>query len=61
MTRSSLLKTILLRAGKILSRHLCKVSYEQKRRADLLPIADLERQKTILRAVRLTRFGTRPV
>ena len=52
MTRASLLKTTLLRAGQVLSRHFGKVSYKQKRRADLLTIADLESQKTILDAIR---------
>lgn len=52
MTRGSLLKSALLRAGKVLSRHFGKVSYKQKRRADLLTIADLESQKTILDAIR---------
>ncbi|MEQ1919692.1 MAG: inositol monophosphatase family protein [Elusimicrobiota bacterium] len=52
MTRSSLLKSTILRAGKVLTRHFGKVSYKQKRRADLLTIADLESQKTILDAIR---------
>ncbi|MDP3541356.1 MAG: inositol monophosphatase family protein [Elusimicrobiota bacterium] len=52
MTRSSLLQTVLLRAGKILTRHFGKVGYKSKRRADLLTIADLESQKTILDAIR---------
>ncbi len=52
MTRSSLLKSTILRAGKVLSRHFGKVTYKQKRRADLLTIADLESQKTILDAIR---------
>lgn len=52
MTRASLLKTVLLRAGKILTRHFGKVGYKQKRRADLLTIADLESQKAILDAIR---------
>ena len=52
MTRSALLKSVILRAGKVLSRHFGKVSYKQKRRADLLTIADLESQKTILDAIR---------
>ena len=57
MTRSSLLKTALLRAGKVLGRHFGKVSYKQKRRADLLTIADLESQKTILDMIRRTFPG----
>jgi myo-inositol-1(or 4)-monophosphatase len=52
MTRSSLLKSTILRAGKVLSRHFGKVTYKQKRRADLITIADLESQKTILDAIR---------
>ena len=52
MTRSSLLKSTILRAGKVLTHHFGKVSYKQKRRADLLTIADLESQKTILDAIR---------
>lgn len=52
MTRAALLKAVLLRAGKVLTRHFGKVGYKQKRRADLLTIADLESQKTILDAIR---------
>lgn len=52
MTRAALLKSVILRAGKVLTRHFGKVSYKQKRRADLLTIADLESQKTILDAIR---------
>jgi len=52
VTRASLLKSTILRAGKVLTRHFGKVSYKQKRRADLLTIADLESQKTILDAIR---------
>ncbi len=52
MTRASLLKAVLLRAGGILTRHFGKVGYKQKRRADLLTIADLESQKAILDAIR---------
>lgn len=52
MTRASLLKTVLLRAGKVLTRHFGKVGYKAKRRADLLTIADLESQKTVLDAIR---------
>jgi myo-inositol-1(or 4)-monophosphatase len=53
VTRAALLESILLRAGKVLRRRFGKVSYKQKRRADLLTIADLESQKTILDAIRL--------
>ncbi len=52
MTRASLLRSTILRAGKVLARHFGKVTYKQKRRADLLTIADLESQKTILDAIR---------
>jgi myo-inositol-1(or 4)-monophosphatase len=52
MNRASLLKSTILRAGKVLTRHFGKVTYKQKRRADLLTIADLESQKTILDAIR---------
>ena len=52
MTREALLKSALLRAGAVLRRRFGKVSYKQKRRADLLTIADLESQKTILGAIR---------
>jgi myo-inositol-1(or 4)-monophosphatase len=52
MTRTSLLKSALLAAGKVLSRRFGKVGYKQKRRADLLTIADLESQKTVLDAIR---------
>lgn len=52
MTRAALLKSAILRAGGVLRKHYGKVSYKQKRRADLLTIADLESQKTILNAIR---------
>lgn len=52
MTRVSLLKSVILRAGAVLTRHFGKVTYKQKRRADLLTIADLNSQKTILDAIR---------
>lgn len=52
MTRASLLKSTILRAGNVLRKHFGKVGYKQKRRADLLTIADLESQETILRAIR---------
>ena len=52
MTRAALLKSTILRAGKVLRRRFGKVTYKQKRRADLLTIADLESQKTILDAIR---------
>ena len=52
MTRRALLKTALLRAGAVLKKHFGKVAYKQKRRADLLTIADLQSQKTILDLIR---------
>lgn len=52
MTREALLKSALLKSGSILRRHFGKVSYKQKRRADLLTVADLESQKSILSAIR---------
>lgn len=52
MTRASLLKSAILRAGGVLRKHYGKVGYKQKRRADLLTIADLESQKTILTAIK---------
>ncbi len=52
MTRASLLKMAVLHAGKVLRKHFGKVAYQQKRRADLLTVADLESQKTILDAIR---------
>lgn len=52
MNRASLLKSALRRAGAVLRRHFGKVGYRQKRRADLLTIADLESQKTVLDAIR---------
>lgn len=51
MTRQALLKKTILEAGAILRERFGKVSYKQKRRADLLTIADLESQKTILAAI----------
>ncbi len=56
-TRASLLKKTILRAGGILRKHFGKVGYKQKRRADLLTIADLESQKTILSAIRTAYPG----
>lgn len=52
MTRAALLKSAILRAGGVLRKHYGKVSYKTKRRADLLTIADIESQKTILNAIR---------
>lgn len=52
MNRAALLKSTILRAGAVLRRHFGKVSYKQKGRADLLTIADLESQRTILDAIR---------
>lgn len=52
MTRRELLRSRILRAGAVLSRRFGKVGYKQKRRADLLTVADLESQKLILTAIR---------
>ncbi len=52
MTRPALLRSALLRAGAVLRRYFGKVSYRQKRRADLLTAADLDSQRTILDALR---------
>ncbi|MDE2142156.1 MAG: inositol monophosphatase [Elusimicrobia bacterium] len=52
MTRRDVLRDALARAGRVLTRHFGKVTYRQKRRADLLTIADLESQKVILTAIR---------
>ncbi|MEK7389952.1 MAG: inositol monophosphatase family protein [Elusimicrobiota bacterium] len=52
MTRRALLTKALLRAGAVLRRRFGKVSYVQKRRADLLTAADLESQSAILGAIR---------
>jgi myo-inositol-1(or 4)-monophosphatase len=52
MTRFSLLKSVLLASGAILRRRFGKVGYKQKRRADLLTIADLESQESILNAIK---------
>jgi len=57
MTRLSLLKKTILRAGGILRKHFGKIGYKQKRRADLLTIADLESQKAILSAIRTSFPG----
>ena len=52
MKRRDLLRSTILRAGAVLSRRFGKVGYKQKRRADLLTVADLESQKVILTAIR---------
>lgn len=52
MNRATLLKSALLSAGAVLRRRFGRVSYKQKRRADLLTIADLESQAAILGALR---------
>lgn len=57
MTREALLKKTILKAGAVLRRRFGKVGYKQKRRADLLTIADLESQKTILAAITKTFPG----
>ncbi len=52
MTRSALLKSALLESGAILRRRFGKVGYKQKRRADLLTVADLQSQTSVLSALR---------
>jgi myo-inositol-1(or 4)-monophosphatase len=52
VTREALLKMALLKAGGVLTKHFGKVGYKAKRRADLLTIADLRSQKTILDLIR---------
>lgn len=52
MTRRRVLRRVLLRAGGVLARRFGKVTYRQKRRADLITAADLESQKTILAGIR---------
>ena len=48
MSRRKTLLTALRRAGAVLSRRFGKVTYRQKRRADLLTAADLESQRVVL-------------
>jgi myo-inositol-1(or 4)-monophosphatase len=50
--RLATLKKALARAGGVLRRHFGKVTYRQKRRADLLTVADLESQREILALIR---------
>jgi myo-inositol-1(or 4)-monophosphatase len=50
--RLTTLKKALSRAGGVLRRHFGKVTYRQKRRADLVTVADLESQRAILAAIR---------
>jgi myo-inositol-1(or 4)-monophosphatase len=52
VTRREVLRRALLRAGGVLSRRFGKVGYRRKGRADLITVADLESQKTILDAIR---------
>ena len=52
MTRKTLLLGAIRAAGRVLSRRFGKVGYRQKRRADLLTVADLESQRLILGRVR---------
>jgi myo-inositol-1(or 4)-monophosphatase len=52
MNRRSLLVDVLRRAGGVLKRRFGKVTYREKRRADLVTAADLESQKLILTALR---------
>lgn len=50
--RLAVLKRALSRAGAVLRRNFGKVPYRQKRRADLLTVADLESQRVILSEIR---------
>lgn len=52
MTRREVLLRALRRAGRVLARRYGKVTYRQKRRADLLTVADLESQQVILAEIR---------
>jgi myo-inositol-1(or 4)-monophosphatase len=52
MNRRALLVDVLRRAGGVLKRRFGKVTYREKRRADLVTAADLESQKLILTALR---------
>jgi myo-inositol-1(or 4)-monophosphatase len=51
MTRRDALLLALRRAGRVLERNFGKVTYRQKRRADLITAADLESQKTVLAVI----------
>lgn len=50
--RRVVLKRALSRAGNVLRRNFGKVTYRQKRRADLVTAADLESQRVILSEIR---------
>lgn len=52
MTRKKWLSGVLRRAGDVLRRRFGRVSYREKRRADLVTAADLESQRLILRGLR---------
>ena len=52
MTRKGALLLALSRAGRVLSRRFGRVTYRQKRRADLVTAADLESQKVVLAVIR---------
>ncbi len=52
MTRRALLTRVLRRAGEVLRRRFGRVSYREKRRADLVTAADLESQRLILASLR---------
>jgi myo-inositol-1(or 4)-monophosphatase len=52
MTRRAWLERTLRAAGRVLSRNFRKVSYREKRRADLVTAADLESQRLILASLR---------
>jgi len=52
MTRRQTLLQALRRAGRVLSLRFGNVSYRQKRRADLVTVADLQSQEVILSTIR---------
>ncbi|MDX6769653.1 MAG: inositol monophosphatase family protein [Elusimicrobiota bacterium] len=52
MNRREVLRRALLRAGRVLTARFGKVTYRQKRPADLVTAADLESQKVILETIR---------
>lgn len=52
MSRRAVLLEALKRAGKVLRRNFGKVTYKQKRRADLVTVADLESQRRILSVIK---------
>lgn len=52
MTRRQALLMALSRAGQVLRRNFGHVTYRQKRRSDLVTVADLESQKVVLSVIR---------